>query len=160
MGMGAARSLLRAGFATAACDVRRDALDAFAAAGGAPCANPAELGAKAEVVVVFVVNAEQTETVLFGANGAAAAMAAGSVVMLCVTAAPDYAERLGERLAERGLRCSTRRCRGAAKAAAGEMSIMASARRRRSPPARTCSLRSRPRSTASVTGRARARRSR
>ena len=75
MGMGAARSLLRAGFATAACDVRRDALDAFAAAGGVPCANPAELGKKAEVVVVFVVNAEQTEAVLFGANGAAAAMA-------------------------------------------------------------------------------------
>ena len=44
MGMGAARSLLRAGFATHACDVRRDVLDAFAAAGGSPCATPAELG--------------------------------------------------------------------------------------------------------------------
>ena len=103
MGMGAARSLLRAGFAAAACDVRRDALDAFAAAGGVPCASPAELGAKAGVVAIFVVNAEQTEGVLFGANGAAATMAPGSVVILCVTAAPDYAERLGERLAERDL---------------------------------------------------------
>jgi L-threonate 2-dehydrogenase len=126
MGMGAARSLLRAGFATFACDVRRDALDAFAAAGGVPCASPAELGAKAEVVVIFVVNAEQSEMVLFGANGAAAAMAPGSVVILCVTAAPDYAERLGERLAERDLlMLDAPVSGGAAKAAAGEMSIMA-----------------------------------
>ena len=34
MGMGVARSLLRAGFAVHACDVRRDVLDAFAAEGG------------------------------------------------------------------------------------------------------------------------------
>jgi L-threonate 2-dehydrogenase len=127
MGMGAARSLVRAGFATFACDVRREALDAFAAVGGAPCATPAELGAKVGIVAVFVVNAEQTETVLFGADGAAAAMAPGSVVILSVTAAPDYAERLGERLAERGiLMLDAPVSGGAAKAAAGEMTIMAS----------------------------------
>ena len=127
MGMGAARSLMRAGFATLACDVRRETLDAFAAAGGTPCATPAELGAKSGIVAIFVVNAEQAETVLFGADGAAAAMAPGSVVILSVTAAPDYAERLGERLADRGLlMLDAPVSGGAAKAAAGEMTIMAS----------------------------------
>ncbi len=127
MGMGAARSCLRAGFATSAYDVRREAVDAFAAAGGTPRATPAELGAKSGIVALFVVNAEQVETVLFGADGAAAAMAPGSVLILCVTAAPDYAERLGERLAERGLlMLDAPVSGGAAKAAAGEMTIMAS----------------------------------
>ena len=127
MGMGAARSLVRAGLTTFACDVRREALDAFAAAGGTPCATPAELGAKAGVVLVFVVNAEQADEVLFGGNGAAAAMAPGSVVMMNITAAPDYAERLGARLAERGLlMLDAPVSGGAAKAQAGEMTIMAS----------------------------------
>jgi 3-hydroxyisobutyrate dehydrogenase len=127
MGMGAARSLVRAGFATFACDVRREALDAFAAAGGTPCATPAELGAKAGVVLVFVVNAEQADEVLFSADGAAAAMAPGNVVMMNITAAPDYAERLGARLAERGLlMLDAPVSGGAAKAQAGEMTIMAS----------------------------------
>jgi L-threonate 2-dehydrogenase len=127
MGMGAARSCLRAGFATSAYDVRREAVDAFAAAGGTPRATPAELGANAKIVALFVVNAEQVETVLFGADGAAAAMAPGSVLILCVTAAPDYAERLGERLAERGLlMLDAPVSGGAAKAQAGEMTIMAS----------------------------------
>jgi 3-hydroxyisobutyrate dehydrogenase len=127
MGMGAARSLVRAGLTTFACDVRREALDAFAAAGGTPCATPAELGAKAGVVLVFVVNAEQSDEVLFGANGAAAAMAPGGVVVMNITAAPDYAERLGARLAERGiLMLDAPVSGGAARAQAGEMTIMAS----------------------------------
>jgi 3-hydroxyisobutyrate dehydrogenase len=125
--MGAARSLLRAGFATAACDVRREALDAFAAAGGVACASPAEVGAKTDVIAIFVVNGEQTDEVLFGANGAAAAMKPGSAVVFSVTAAPDYAERLAARLAERGiLLLDAPVSGGAAKAAAGEMTVMAS----------------------------------
>ena len=43
--------------------------------GGVAAANPAEVGANASVVVVLVVNAEQTEEVLFGRNGAAPRMA-------------------------------------------------------------------------------------
>jgi len=45
MGIGVARSLLRAGFRVLACDVRESALSAFAAEGGISCATrrfPAE----------------------------------------------------------------------------------------------------------------------
>jgi putative dehydrogenase len=66
MGLGVARSLLRAGFKVHACDVRSQVLEAFAGEGGIACATPAELGSQCEVVVTVVVNAAQTETVLFG----------------------------------------------------------------------------------------------
>src|SRR5690349_7104266 len=79
MGRGMAGSLRRAGYSVHVCDVRLEAAQAFAAEGGVAHANPAELARHCEVVVSVVVNAAQTEQVLFGPHGAAAAMAAGSV---------------------------------------------------------------------------------
>ena len=126
MGLGVARSLLRAGFATHACDVRREALDAIAADGGVPYQTPAMMARACDVVVVLVVNADQTEAVLFGADGAVGALKPGAVVVMSVTVAPDFAERLGVRLAERGiLMLDAPVSGGAAKAAAGQMTIMA-----------------------------------
>ena len=46
---------------------------------------------------MLVVNAEQTETVLFGEHGAARAMRRGGVLVMSATVPPDYAERLGAR---------------------------------------------------------------
>jgi 3-hydroxyisobutyrate dehydrogenase len=46
MGLGVARSLLRAGLRVHACDLRSDVLNAFVAEGGVGCATPAELGAQ------------------------------------------------------------------------------------------------------------------
>ena len=66
MGFGVARSLLRAGFHTHAYDVRSEVLQQFESEGGVACADPAELGAVCEVIVTVVVNADQTESVLFG----------------------------------------------------------------------------------------------
>ena len=43
MGLGVARSLLRAGFTVVACEPRRDVLDAFAKEGGVAAADPADL---------------------------------------------------------------------------------------------------------------------
>jgi 3-hydroxyisobutyrate dehydrogenase len=127
MGLGVARSLLRRGFATHACDVRKDALAAFAAEGGVPCATPALMARACDIVVVLVVNAEQTEAVLFGPDGAATALKPGSVAIVSVTMPPEFAERLGVRLAEHGiLMLDAPVSGGAAKAAAGQMTIMAS----------------------------------
>ncbi|WP_211704272.1 NAD(P)-binding domain-containing protein, partial [Paraburkholderia aspalathi] len=103
MGMGVARSLLRAGFQVHACDLRSEILQAFVAAGGVGCASPAELGAQCEVVVTLVVNAAQTDAVLFGAQGAVAAMKPGSVVIASATVAPDFAIELGKRIEAAGL---------------------------------------------------------
>ena len=127
MGMGVARSLLRGGFTVHACDVRREVLEQFAAKGGKPCANPAELGAQCDVVVTLVVNAVQTEAVLFGEHGAVGAMKPGSVVIACATVAPDFAIELGRRVEAAGLHMLDAPVSGgAARAASGEMTMMTS----------------------------------
>jgi len=127
MGGGVAKSLLAKKFETHVYDVRADVVKAFVAQGAKAAATPAALGAACEVVVILVVNAEQTEKVLFGEQGAAAAMRKGAVVMSSATLAPDVAEQLGARLERMGLlMIDAPVSGGAAKAAAGEMTIMAS----------------------------------
>ncbi|EDZ98031.1 3-hydroxyisobutyrate dehydrogenase [Burkholderia sp. H160] len=127
MGLGVARSLLRAGFRVHACDLRRDVLQAFVAEGGVGCATPAELGAQCEVVTTLVVNAAQTEAVLFGEHGALAAMKAGGVVIASATVAPDFASDLGKRVEAAGLQMLDAPVSGgAARAASGEMTMMTS----------------------------------
>jgi L-threonate 2-dehydrogenase len=130
MGLGVARSLLRAGFRVHACDLRSAVLENFAADGGIACSSPAELGAHCEVVITLVVNAAQTDTVLFGADGvsgAVASMKPGSVVVASATVSPDFARELGKRIEAAGLQMLDAPVSGgAARAAAGEMTMMTS----------------------------------
>jgi 3-hydroxyisobutyrate dehydrogenase len=126
MGMGIAQSLLRAGFEVHACDLNPAAQRALAEAGGKVADSPAALAEKVQALLSVVVNAEQTEQVLFGENGACARLAPGAIVIGCATVAPEFAEALGERLAAMGLRfIDAPISGGAAKAASGEMSVMA-----------------------------------
>ncbi|GLC93477.1 dehydrogenase/oxidoreductase [Cupriavidus sp. TA19] len=127
MGFGVAQSLLRAGFNVHACDLRPEVLQRFADAGGVPCVSPAELGSRCDVVLTLVVNAQQTEAVLFGAEGAASAMAPGKLVIASATVPPGFAETLARRLAEKGLlMLDAPVSGGAARAASGEMTMMTS----------------------------------
>lgn len=126
MGMGIAQSLLRAGLDVHACDVRPEAVRALAAAGAHGAASPAELAPKVQALLIVVVNAAQTEQVLFGPDGAAARLAAGTVVIGCATVPPDFAEATGQRVRAMGLRyIDAPISGGAAKAAAGQLSVMA-----------------------------------
>jgi putative dehydrogenase len=105
MGMGAALNLHRKGHAVVGCEVREAARAAFVAAGGVAVASPAELPADLEAMVVFVVNAAQTEQVLFGADGAGGCLAGlgkGAVILCCATIAPEAAKALGARITEAG----------------------------------------------------------
>jgi len=130
MGLGVARTLVSKGFAVYAYDVRPQVVKAFARAGGKACANPGEVGARASVIITLVVNAEQTEEVLFARGGAALRMTRGSVVISSATVAPAFAEELGARLKVMGLHMiDAPLSGGAAKAALGQLSIMASGTR-------------------------------
>ncbi len=125
MGRGMAGSLRRAGHEVHVCDVRADAAAAFAAEGGLACANPAEVARACEVVVSVVVNAQQTEQVLFGERGAAASMKEGSVFVMCSTVDPKWSAALEERLAAQGiLYLDAPISGGAARAASGEITMM------------------------------------
>jgi L-threonate 2-dehydrogenase len=130
MGSGMAKSLRRAGHAVHVYDVRGEVARAFAKDGGVACESLAQLGAACDVVVSVVVNAAQTEAVLFGADGAnnegcAAAMKPGSVFVMCSTVDPNWSMALEKRLAALGiLYVDAPISGGAAKAASGEMTMM------------------------------------
>src|SRR3954469_915877 len=127
MGLGVARTLLKKGFQVHACDARPEVTKAFEKEGGVAANNPAEVGRNAGVVIVLVVNAEQTNEVLFGKDGAVSTLASGSVVIASSTVAPEFAIDLGKRLdAKDLLLIDAPVSGGAARAAAGELSIMAS----------------------------------
>ena len=127
MGRGMAGSLRRAGYTVHVCDARPGAAAEFAADGGVACASPAEVAAACPVVISVVVNAAQTESVLFGAHGAAAAMASGSVFIMCSTVDPNWSIAMGDRLNALGLLyLDAPISGGAAKAASGQMTMMTS----------------------------------
>lgn len=127
MGWGAAVSLLRANIQTTGVDIRDDVLAKFRAEGGEATASPAEAASNADIVFVFVVNAAQTEAVLFGEKGAVAAAKPGTIFAICVTNPPAYTLELASRLDAAGMRMLDAPVSGGpAKAATGEMTIMAS----------------------------------
>jgi 3-hydroxyisobutyrate dehydrogenase len=125
MGAGMAASLRRAGFAPHVFDIRPGVAQAFAKEGGTACASVAELAAACDVVVSVVVNAQQTEDVLFGAGGAASAMKPGSVFVMCSTVDPNVSIAFEQRLQALGLLyLDAPISGGAAKAASGQMTMM------------------------------------
>jgi len=129
MGFGAAVSAVKRGVATWGLDTRAEARGRFAAAGGRATDTLGELGANCDVVVVLVVNAAQTEAVLFGENGLAATLKRGSVVVTSATVDPALPPQWEGRLAERGLWLIDGPVSGGAKKAAdGQMTMMASGR--------------------------------
>jgi 3-hydroxyisobutyrate dehydrogenase len=127
MGLGVARTLLSKGFETHAFDIRPEVLSAFAKEGGVAHTSPASLGGKVSVLIILVVNSDQTSAALFGKDGAAGALAQDTVVLSSATVAPEFAIDLGERLTSKGiLMIDAPVSGGAARAAKGELSIMAS----------------------------------
>ncbi|MBL0390433.1 NAD-binding protein [Ramlibacter monticola] len=129
MGLGMAQSLRRAGYHVHVYDVRVDATRTFADEGGVACGSPADVGSRCEVVISAVVNAAQTEQVLFGAGGAAAAMPRGSVFVMCSTVDPNWSMAMEQRLAAMDLLyLDAPMSGGAARAASGQMTMMTSGR--------------------------------
>ena len=127
MGMGAARSLLAANIKTLGLDMSPDACAAFQAAGGQIADSPATMAGQVDILIVFVVNAAQVETVLFGDNGAAEALAAGAVVLLCATIPAAVSRDIAARLDDlQVMMIDGPVSGGAAQAAEGAMTVMAS----------------------------------
>jgi L-threonate 2-dehydrogenase len=127
MGYGAALSLLRAGFSVHGVDVREDVLTRFAGEGGKAFKTPAEAMPGVTIVFVFVVNAAQAETVLFGDGGAVAAAGPRTLFLLCPTMPPSTTVEIAGRLAAAGMQVLDAPVSGgSAKALSGEMTVMAS----------------------------------
>lgn len=127
MGYGMALSLRRAGFAVTGYDVADAQIKRFVAEGGNGAATPAAAANGADIVVGVVVNAAQTEAILFGDHGCAEAMPEGAVFISSATMAPDDARSLAARLEATGRHYLDAPISGGAKRAAeGQLSILAS----------------------------------
>jgi len=129
MGMGMAQSLRRAGHLVNVFDVRIEVAHKFAAEGGVACSSLEEIAKNSDVLVSVVVNAAQTESVLFGDGSAHSACAhhlkSGSVFVMCSTVDPAFSGGLEKKLNDKGLLyIDAPISGGAAKAAAGQMTMM------------------------------------
>ena len=127
MGMGAALTALRNGMTVVGLDTRAEARASFIKYGGQATETLAALGAQCDMVLVLVVNAAQTEAVLFGEGGLCTTLKPGSVVIASATVDPTLPPLWETRLEQAGLWLIDGPVSGGAKKAAeGQMTVMAS----------------------------------
>ena len=129
MGYGMAQSLLRAGHDLAAFDIAPEPV-ARITAEGARSGDPAALAPAFDCAVIVVLNAAQTRAVLLGtgdAPGLVAHLRPGATILACATIPPEEARALAAAVEAKGLHyLDAPISGGAAKAAAGKLSVMAS----------------------------------
>jgi len=145
MGYGMATSLRRAGFEVTGCDVAAEAVARFVGDGGTGARTPAEAATRADIVVSVVVNAAQTEAILFGKDGVAESLPRDAVFVSSATMDPEVARRLATRLEASGRHYLDAPISGGAqRAAQGELTILASGSAAAFAKARPRSMRWRP----------------
>lgn len=126
MGFGIAKSTLSAGLKAYGFDINADAVEQFQNIGGSH-GTIENIAHEITCAVIVVLNAPQTEMVMFGDNGIVPKMQAGSVIIACATVPPSFAKGLAKRCAEFGIHyLDAPISGGAAKAASGALTIMAS----------------------------------
>jgi len=127
MGFGMATSLKRAGFEVTGYDVAGEAVARFVADGGKGAQTPAQAAHQADIVICVVLNAAQTETVLFGKDGVAETLVKDAVFVSSATMDPEVARRLAKQLEATGRHYLDAPISGGAqRAAQGELTILAS----------------------------------
>lgn len=125
MGYGVASSILKAGHTTYGFDVVPAQIEKFQNEGGAT-GEAIDVAGTLDAVVVVVLNAAQTKTVLFGEAGIVPHLKKGAVAIACATVAPEFARDMEKRCAEYGvLYLDAPISGGSAKAADGRLSVMA-----------------------------------
>ena len=125
MGAGMAHRLLALGWPVQVVDLDDTKVQDLVSFGALAGVNHAQAAIDSVVTIVCVVNAEQTEAVLFGPQGVAFALSPGQVVMLCSTLAPGEVEDFARRLASLGVHTvDAPMSGGPARAREGSMSLM------------------------------------
>lgn len=127
MGMGAARSCLRAGLTTYGIDLNAEARNQLQQAGAAAVmADARPLAETLDAVLLLVVNANQVRKILFGEHDLATHLKPGTGIMISSTIAAEEAASLARELAALELPMLDAPVSGGAiKAEAGEMTVMA-----------------------------------
>lgn len=128
MGMGAAQSCINAGLNTWGVDINPQSCNALKQAGAKDAGHSAiPFAQQLNAVVLLVVNAAQVNAILFGEDALAPHLNPGTAVMVSSTISSADACQIAEKLAEYHLLMLDAPVSGGAiKAAAGEMTVMAS----------------------------------
>ena len=125
MGGGMAANLLAKGWNVLVDDVDAEKVEKWVSKGALAQSNRAHIAPDLIAVIVCVVDAAQTENVLFGEDGLARRLQPNQTVILCPTILPQDVESFAERLAERGIHTiDAPMSGGPARAADGTMSLM------------------------------------
>lgn len=125
MGYGIAQSVLRAGHAAYGFDVVPAQMQRFQGECGRK-GTLQDVAPDLDAVMVVVLNAAQTESVLFGEAGIVPSLKPGAVVIACATVPPEFAKTMEARCAQAEVHYLDAPISGGAKkAAAGQLSIMA-----------------------------------
>jgi len=128
MGMGAAKSCINAGLTTYGVDLNPQALATLQQAGAKQAATSADgFASELDALLLLVVNAAQVKQILFGENGLAAKLKPNTPVMVSSTISAADARQIEQQLLALGLNMLDAPVSGgAAKAAEGQMTVMAS----------------------------------
>ena len=125
MGLGMALRLRDRGHALVVRDLDPTREDIALQAGAGVVPDAAAAARACSLLIVAVVDAAQTEDVLFGERGAVHGLAPGATVMLCPTLAPQTVEACAARLAGHGIECiDAPMSGGPVRARDGTMSLM------------------------------------
>lgn len=126
MGYGIASSLLRSGHETYGFDINDAQMARFQDEGGSK-GELKDIASDLDALIVVVLNATQTEEVLFGEERVVGHMKAGSVVMACATVPPEFARSMEAKCNALDIHYLDAPISGGSiKAANGQLSIMAS----------------------------------
>ncbi len=125
MGGGMAANLLARGYTVHVHDLDASKVGFYQQKGALAQWNIAGAATKTIASIVCVVDAAQTEQVLFGSHGVASAAPAGHTVLMCPTIAPQDVERFAAKLAEQGIHTiDAPMSGGPVRATDGSMSLM------------------------------------
>jgi 3-hydroxyisobutyrate dehydrogenase-like beta-hydroxyacid dehydrogenase len=103
MGAPIARNLLKAGFPLTVWNRTRSKADQLGHEGAKVANSPQEVAAEAEVLITMVSDPPALEQVLFGNDGALAALKKGGILIDSSTVSPALARRVAKACAERGV---------------------------------------------------------
>ncbi len=125
MGRGMAANLLKAGFAVTVWNRTITRMEELVAQGAHAGANPADVAARSDIVVICVSDTPDVQAVILGENGVIHGAQPGSLVIDCSTISPQATQAIAAQLAQGGVFMLDAPVSGGSEGAAkGTLSIM------------------------------------
>src|ERR1035437_3237217 len=103
MGLAMVKHLVKAGYSVVACDINADNLRKARDLGATVAATPAVVGKAADFVILGVGYDDEVNQVVLGTDGLHTTLAAGSIIAVSSTVAPDTVKALDQNSSVKGI---------------------------------------------------------